>query len=59
MTPEYYKNSKTYYHDELCKDQNDVIYRASCTMLAMRGIPVNEDTIGNFWIEVEKESSST
>ena len=26
-------------------------------MLAMQGIPPNEDTIGNFWIEVEKEGS--
>ena len=58
MIPDYYKDSKTYNHDELCKGENDVIYRVSCTMLAMQGIPPNEDTIGNFWIEVEKESSS-
>ena len=57
MIPDYYKYSKTYKHDELCKDDYDIIYRASCTMLAMQGIPLNEDTIGNFWIEVEKESS--
>ena len=58
MIPDYYKDSKTYNHDELCKGENDVIYRVSCTMLAMQGIPPNEDTIGNFWIEVENESSS-
>ena len=57
MIPDYYKDSKTYNHDELCKDDYDIIYRVSCTMLAMQGIPLNEDTIGNFWIEVEKESS--
>jgi len=57
MTPEYYKDLKTYGHDDLCRGENDVIYRASCTMLAMQGIPPNKDTIGNFWIEVEKEIS--
>ena len=57
MTYDYYKDSKTYGHDDLCRGENDVIYRASCTMLAMQGIPPNKDTIGNFWIEVEKESS--
>ena len=57
MATEYYKDSKTYGHDELCKGENDVIYRASCTMLAMQGISPNKYTIGNFWIEVEKESS--
>ena len=57
MTPEYYKDLKTYGHDDLCRGENDVIYRASCTMLAMQGISPNKDTIGNFWIEVEKEIS--
>ena len=57
MTPDYYKDSKTYKHDELCRDMNDIIYRASCTNLAMRGIPPNGNNIGNFWIEVEKERS--
>ena len=57
MTPEYYKDSKTYKHDELCRDNYDTIYRASCTNLAMRGIPPDGNSIGNFWIEVEKESS--
>ena len=57
MTPDYYKDSKTYKHDELCRDMNDIIYRASCTNLAMRGIPPNEKSIGDFWKEVEKESS--
>ena len=57
MTPEYYKDSKTYGHDDLCMGENDVIYRANCTMLAMQGIPPNKDTIGNFWIEDEIEIS--
>jgi len=57
MTPEYYKDSKTYGHDDLCMGENDAIYRANCTMLAMQGIPPNKDTIGNFWIEEEKEIS--
>ena len=58
MTPEYYNDSKTYNHDELCRDNYDTIYRASCTNLAMRGIPPDGNNIGNFWIEVEKERSS-
>ena len=57
MTPEYYNDSKTYNHDELCRDNYDTIYRASCTNLAMRGIPPDEKSIGNFWVEVEKERS--
>ena len=57
MTPDYYKDSKTYKHDELCRDMNDIIYRASCTNLAMRGIPPDGNSIGDFWKEVEKESS--
>ena len=57
MTPDYYKDSKTYKHDELCRDMNDIIYRASCTNLAMRGIPPNEKSIGDFWKEEKKESS--
>ena len=57
MTPEFYDDSKTYKHDELCRDNYDIIYRASCTNLAMRGIPPNEKSIGNFWVEVKKENS--
>ena len=57
MTPEYYNDSKTYNHDELCRDNYDTIYRASCTNRAMRGIPPDGNSIGNFWIEVEKEIS--
>ena len=57
MTPEYYNDSKTYKHDELCRDNYDTIYRASCTNKAMRGIPPDGNSIGNFWIEVEKERS--
>ena len=57
MTYDYYKDSKTYKHDELCRDNYDTIYRASCTNKAMRGIPPDGNSIGNFWIEVEKERS--
>ena len=57
MTPKYYNDSKTYKHDELCRDNYDTIYRASCTNLAMCGIPPDGNSIGNFWIEVEKEHS--
>ena len=53
MTYDYYNDWKTYGHDDLCRGENDVIYRASCTMLAMQGIPPNKDTIGNFWIEID------
>ena len=52
-----YKDNKTYNHGDTCTDENGVRYRASCTMLAMHGIPPNKNTIGNFWIEEEKESS--
>ena len=57
MTPEYYNDSKTYNHDELCRDNRNITYRASCSNLAMRGIPPDEKSIGNFWVEVENERS--
>jgi len=57
MTYDYYKDSKTYMHDDLCKDENDVVYRASCTNMAMQGIPPDETSIGSFWMEEEKEGS--
>ena len=52
-----YKDNKTYNHGDTCTDENGVRYIASCTMLAMQGISPNKYTIGNFWIEEEKESS--
>ena len=58
MTHDYYNDSKTYMHDDLCKDENGVAYRASCTNMAMCGIPPDETSIGSFWIEVEKEGST-
>ena len=57
MTHDYYNDSKTYMHDDLCKDENDVVYRASCTNMAMQGIPPDETSIGSFWMEEEKEGS--
>ena len=57
MTLEYYDDSKTYKHDELCRDNHNITYRASCTNKAMWGIPPDGNSIGNFWIEVEKERS--
>ena len=58
MIYDYYNDSKTYKHDDLCKDENDVVYRASCTRKTMQGIPPDETSIGSFWIEVEKEGST-
>ena len=52
-----YNDNKTYNHGDTCTDENGVRYIASCTMLAMQGISPNKDTIGNFCIEEEEESS--
>jgi len=54
MIPDHYNDSKTYKHGELCKrfSSEDImtVYRASCTGLAMQGIPPDKDNIGHFWI---------
>ena len=60
MIPDHYNDSKTYKHGELCKRFNGkdiIVYRASCTNMAMQGIPLNKDSIGSFWMEEEAVNS--
>ena len=63
MMPDHYppyNNSKTYKHGELCERFNGkdiIVYRASCTNMAMQGIPLNKDSIGSFWMEEETTNS--
>ena len=49
-----YNEDKTYQHGDLCEDSNGVTYRASCTGRAMRGIALDADNIGTFWLLEEE-----
>ena len=68
MIPDQYNDSKTYKHGELCRRWTQwstvtwpIAYRASCTGLAMQGIPPEKDNIGHFWIAegLEGEAAPT
>jgi hypothetical protein len=63
MIPDTYNDSKTYKHGELCKrwnGQDIIVYRASCTNMAMQGIPPDDKdkTDGSFWISEGPEGDS-
>ena len=63
MKPDHYNDSKTYKHGELCKRFNGkdmIVYRASCTNLAMQGIPPDDKdkTDVSFWISEGPEGEA-